>query len=332
MVAVPKPGNSVASLIDAWWEKQEEEPRPHLGASLIGHHCKRWLWLSFRWAVKEHFSGRMLRLFDRGKREEGIIVDNLRRVGVVIHNTSVDTGVDNCGQERVYLAPHVGGSVDAIIESGIPEAPKTQHIAEFKTHNDKSFNELKRLGVFRAKVRHWCQMQCYMHGTGIHRALYVAVNKNTDELYTERVEYNPEAAAKMVAVAAELVLTERLPPPLSENPSWYQCKNCAAWDFCFGSRCIQPDCVNCRTCAHVTPTDKGTWDCENLKLRDMTPKEQLEGCDRHVLHPDLVPWPLVGQDDDANGIYLINDQQVVNGKGGVLSVALLRGDMAQTPF
>ena len=101
MVAVPKPKNTVATLIDQWWEQQEEAPRPHLGASLLGHPCERWLWLSFRWAVRERFSGRMLRLFNRGQREEGSIVKNLRRIGIEIHSTcNYEIGRASC-RERV---------------------------------------------------------------------------------------------------------------------------------------------------------------------------------------------------------------------------------------
>ena len=327
MTAIPKPENTVVSLIDQWWERQEEPPRPHLGASLLGHPCERWLWLTFRWAIREKFSGRMLRLFNRGQREEAVIVENLRRIGVEIHSTCLDED----GQSRVDLAPHVGGSVDGIIESGVPEAPKSRHIAEFKTHNLKSFTELKQKGVFEAKRRHWCQMQCYMSGTGIKRALYIAVCKDNDEIYTERVEYNPQAARDIIERGARIVLTERIPPPLSENPSWYQCKMCPAWDFCFNIRQIQSDCVNCRTCAHVTPMPDGTWKCENIPLYNMDPIEQLEGCDRHVLHPDLVPWPLLGSDDDGNGIYEIDGKKVVNGKGGVLSANLLNGEREPKP-
>jgi hypothetical protein len=82
MVAIPEPSNGLEALIDRFYESRKEAPRPHLGASLLGHPCDRWLWLSFRWAVLEKFSGRILRLFNRGKCEEEIVIRNLRAVGV----------------------------------------------------------------------------------------------------------------------------------------------------------------------------------------------------------------------------------------------------------
>lgn len=326
MVAVPKPADTIAARIDQWWENQTEAPRPHLGASVLGHPCERWLWLSFRWAVREKFPGRMLRLFNRGQREEALIVENLRRIGIDIRCTSADDG----GQNYLDLGCHVGGSVDGIIESGVPDAPKTRHIAEFKTHSLKSFTELKENGVFEAKRRHWCQMQCYMHGTGIRRALYVAVCKDNDEIYTERIEYNPQAAKDIIERGQRIALTERIPPPLSDNPAWYQCKYCAAWRFCFETHMIEPDCVNCRTCGHVTPLKDGTWKCEHLPLFTMNPQEQLEGCTSHALHPDFVPWAFHGGDEDGCAIYEIESRRVLNGgRGdkGLFSVDLLSGKL-----
>ena len=158
MAALPEPLNQVdiQSRIDKWHEEHREPPRAHLGLSLLGHPCDRWIWLSFRWAVIERFSGRMLRLFRRGHLEEETIVRDLRAAGVVIHSTDAEDG-----QSRVDFGCHVSGSVDGIIESGVPGAEKTRHVAEFKTHSLKSFRELQSKGVKEAKRRHWWQMQGY---------------------------------------------------------------------------------------------------------------------------------------------------------------------------
>src|SRR6188472_1125091 len=59
----------------------EDWRRNHLGASIIGHDCDRYLWLSFRWALNPQHEGRLLRLFSRGDREEAWIVQDLRDAG-----------------------------------------------------------------------------------------------------------------------------------------------------------------------------------------------------------------------------------------------------------
>ena len=66
MTAIDDPNAGIVAAIDRAHEAKQDGPRQHLGCSVIGHHCERWLWLSFRWAVIEKHSGRLLRLFRRG--------------------------------------------------------------------------------------------------------------------------------------------------------------------------------------------------------------------------------------------------------------------------
>lgn len=56
-------------------------PRRHLGASLIGHDCKRYLWYVFRWCFHKKHDGRQQRLFNRGHREEARFVEWLEGIG-----------------------------------------------------------------------------------------------------------------------------------------------------------------------------------------------------------------------------------------------------------
>ena len=309
MSALPESLNvvDVQSRIDRYYEEHREQPRAHLGLSLLGHHCDRWIWLSFRWAVIEPFPGRILRLFRRGQREEETIVRDLRAAGIVIHSTCLDDD----GQSRVDFGCHVSGSIDGIIESGVPGAEKTRHIAEFKTHSLKSFNEMRNKGVQEAKRQHWWQMQGYMYGKRIERALYVAVCKDNDEMYTERVPLQKDAAEALIERGHRLALAERIPEPISADPTWFKCKFCAGWDFCFGSKCTKE--VNCRTCAHVTPCRNSSWRCARFHNSVLTPDDQILGCENHVLHPDLVPWQNKGCDKEGCAKYIINGKEVLNG-------------------
>ncbi|MEG2189024.1 MAG: hypothetical protein RRY08_04270 [Christensenella sp.] len=298
---------AVQALIDRAHEKTREAPRAHLGASLLGHPCDRWLWLTFRWAVIENFDGRMLRLFRRGQREEETIVRDLRMAGISISHTCLDDD----GQSRVDFGCHVSGSIDGIIDRGVPGAECTKHIAEFKTHSLKSFAKLKKEGVKEAKRQHWCQMQVYMLGKKLKRALYVAVCKDNDEMYTERIYFNKEAAEALVARGHYLTLLERIPEPLSTDSSWYQCKYCAGWDFCFGSKCTKE--VNCRKCCHVTAFSDSTFKCARFN-QILTADDQLLGCEDHVMHPDLVPWIWKGgSSDNTCAKYIINGKEILNG-------------------
>jgi hypothetical protein len=304
MTAIPEPKHNIQAMIDKAHEKQVDRPRSHIGPSGLGHPCDRWIWLSFRWAVQPKFPGRILRLFRRGQMEEATIVSDLRSIGMDIRSTGAE-------QFRVDFGCHVSGSIDGIIEHGVPAAPKKRHVAEFKTHSLKSFNDLEKKGVQKAKPEHYVQMQLYMHGTEIDCALYLAVCKDDDRIYTERVCYDKELAEKYVRRGHYLALAERMPPPISTDPGWYQCKFCDAHSFCHKTKLVEH--VNCRTCANVTPQKDGTWHC--AKWDAVVPvTSQRIGCDSHVLHPDLVPWQRLDGPNDWTAIYLIDEAQIANGE------------------
>lgn len=313
---IPEPHNTLVARIDRAHEDRQEPPREHLGASLLGHHCDRWLWLSFRWAVMPKFPGRVLRLFRRGQLEESTIVADLLAAGV-------DIRANGNEQMRIEFAPHIGGSVDGIIEYGVPEAPTKRHVAEFKTHSKKSFDEVERDGVEKAKPMHYVQMQLYMHGTEIDRALYVAVCKDDDRIYTERVRYNAEVALWALERGKRIVASTRMPEPCAgASPTWYLCKFCDGFDICHGSQKIKPDAVNCRTCAHSTARDDGWW-CERAWI-DIPREEIRKAHPCHVIHPDLVPWRLNDlRSTDQTACYEIDGREVMNGIDGQPSGELL---------
>jgi len=301
-MTIKKP-DPIQTLIDQHHESIKEQPRPHMGASALGHACDRWLWLSFRWSVQPQFPGRILRLFRRGREEEPNIIKDLRSIGLKVREVNA--------QERVTFGSHVSGSLDAIIDSGMPGDEKSKYISEFKTHGQKSFDKVVKEGVKKAKFEHWVQTQIYMAGTGIHKAMYVAICKNTDEMYTEILEYDHDAAQKYIARGQRIALTDRMPEPLSTDPTWFECRFCSAHKFCHETKLTEH--VNCRTCAHSTSLSDDTWHCK--KWDDIIPFEaQLSGCDSHVLHPDLVPWKQSESPDDMTAAYEINGKIVFNGE------------------
>lgn len=268
--------------------------RDHLGASIIGHKCDRYLWLSFRWAANPQHSGRLLRLFERGKREEAWVADDLRAAGIAVRDRDPETGE----QFRMLLAPHVGGGLDGLV-LGLLEAPKTEHVLEIKTHNAKSFAKLQKEGVKRAKPEHWAQMQCYMLGRNLDRAFYVAVCKDTDDIYTERVKLDRAAAEAFVERARGVVESTVPAAKLDKDfpPCVYVSKDGTRWpcqffDLCHGS---QMPAKSCRTCVSSTPRSDGSWFCEH---RDEVPDglAQRKGCADHCTIPQMVNGQVVKVD------------------------------------
>ena len=292
---------TISALIDKHHESIQSEPRPHMGASLLGHPCDRWLWLNFRMAVIEKFPGRILRLFRRGHEEEFKVVSDLRAIGLNVQKTGTN-------QSRVDFGCHVSGSLDGIIESGVPEAPNTKHVLEIKTHSKKSFDDVVKNGVEKSKPMHYVQMQMYMHGTKLERALYVAVCKDDDRLYTERVKLDKAVAQKAIERGHRIVSDDRMPPPLSTDPTWYECRFCAAHEFCHKTQLTKE--VNCRTCTSSTARTDSTWHCEQYDVT-LDFENQKVGCDAHVLHPDLVPWPHKSEKNQV--IWITPEGDIKNG-------------------
>lgn len=311
MSKLPEPIHTITSMIDQYHASKPSKPRPHMGVSLLGHHCDRWLWLNFRWVVVEDFEGRILRLFRRGHKEEDVIISDLRSIGVDIRSS----------QRRVDFGNHVSGSLDGVIEKGVPEAPKARHVAEFKTHSKKSFDDMEKNGVEKSKPQHFVQMQVYMHGTSIKRALYLAVCKDDDRIYTERVRYDKKVAEDAIIRGKRIAMADRMPEPVSADPSWYQCKFCPAHSFCHKAEPTKR--INCRTCAHSTAMADSTWRCERHDADNIPEDFQHQGCADHILHPDMVPWVMEGSDDGHSVKWKIGDKWVVNGEGGYKSSEII---------
>ena len=254
--------------------------RSHLGASLIGKECERALWYDFRWTTKAKFPGRVLRLFETGHLAEARLVQNLRRTGATVLEVDPETG----RQFRVQAhGGHFGGSLDGIALN-LLEAPKTWHVLEFKTHSAKSFADLAAKHVRQSKPQHFAQMQIYMSLTGLTRALYVAVNKDNDDLYIERVELDNVVSARLLEKAQRVIFAATPLPRISDDPSWYQCRLCDHADVCHGKQAAE---INCRTCLHATPIDGG-WHCARHN-KSLTEINQRTACTHHLYLPPLVP-------------------------------------------
>lgn len=279
---------TVAAIFAAY-EAQERQHRPHLGASQIGHHCDRYLWYQFRWCESPDFDGRMLRLFDHGNWEERRLVADLRAIGCTVYEVDTETG-----RQINYsaLGGHFGCSLDAVA-LGVPESPNAWHLVEFKTASDKQFQAIRKSGVEQAKPQHYAQMQAGMYLSGLSRALYLAVNKNTDDIHAERIKPDEEAGVRLMKRAERVVFSDGPLDRVSDRPDWYQCRFCEMNRICHHGETPQ---VNCRTCLHSTPEPDGTWSCARHS-KTLTVDEQRAGCDHHLFIPALIDEPIDAGDD-----------------------------------
>ena len=302
---LPQDSETVTAIYTYHKQKGDsEEPRTYLGASIIGHPCSRYLWYCFRHCCQGDFSGRMYRLFETGNLEEYRMAAELVSIGCEVH-VQDEHGNQFSVQD---IAGHFGSHLDGWA-LGIPEAPKTEHILEFKTHNRKSFDKLVVEGVQKSKPQHYCQMQVYMHLTGMKRALYLARNKDTDELYSERVHYNKEDALALMARALMIITSQEPPQGISDRSDYWECRYCDANKICHGGKPDDPvlalPSVSCRQCCHATPKLDGIarWQCE-LKGKSLSKQEQDRACDRHLVLPFLMNFEVSNHGADENGHFI----------------------------
>lgn len=270
---------TLAAVDTATYAQAEDGFRAHLGASLIGRPCSRALWYSFRWATRQQHEARILRLFARGHREEESLSAILRAAGITVLQVDPATG-----KQFTFGNGHFGGSMDGACVN-LPDAPKTWHVLEFKTHSKKSFDTLAAKGVQVAKPEHWAQMQIYMSWSGLERALYMSVCKDDDRLHMERIDLDRDAAKLLFDKAQRIIDAPAPPDGISTDPSWFECKFCEHSALCHGTAAPVP---TCRSCSHSTPEPGGVWTCARHSGKTLTVPEQKAGCQAHRVIPIML--------------------------------------------
>lgn len=253
--------------------KADNKPRysQRIGASWIGTECDRAIWYRFRWAKLIEFDGRMLRLFRTGQLAEKLLADDLRKTGATVLDVDPETSKQFFFDD---LDGHFCGFMDGA-GVGFVEAPETWHVIEYKTHNDKSFKDLQKNGVEKSKPEHFAQMQVYMGWSGMERALYVALNKNTDEIHIERIKFSKKEFTALRQRAKEIIHAIEPPERLNESPAFYKCKMCDYSDICHGMGAMADK--NCRTCK-FSEVDGKHWQC-TLHGNTLTLDAQKAACE-----------------------------------------------------
>ena len=238
--------------------------RSHLGASLIGRECKRYLWYVFRWCLHEKTTGRQQRLFNRGHREEARFIEWLEGIGFKVWFENRDEGPNEKGEFPQYrisdVMGHFGGSLD-----GIAVLPERYGIAEpvlleFKTNGTGAgFNKLADDGMPIAKPEHFAQTSTYGKKYNFRYCVYLNINKNDDSLHVEVVKLNHSLGEQMIMKAEQIILSQTPPARLSDNPTFHKCGYCHMKEVCHKGAVVE---VNCRSCAFARPVENAEWFCE----------------------------------------------------------------------
>ena len=301
MVEIPPPAQRT---VDAIWAAREAEHKARppyesygISASSLGHDCDRKLWYSLRWAsLPEQFTGRKLRIFERGDIEEQRILDDLRLAGVEVEDVDPVTG----RQWRFALANgFLRGKADGRA-IGIIEAPKTEHVIEIKSMKAADWRAIVKHGLARKKPEHWHQLHAGMVGLGLTRGAYIAVNKDSEEIHIERIALDVEEGNRQEARVLRIVDAHDAPGRIADSDETFACRFCQHKALCHSPEFARR---HCRTCVHFTFTRDGNGHCDRFNVPH-SPQEQRNGasCPAHLFLPALVPGVQVDANPDEEWI------------------------------
>ena len=237
---------------------------------------------------RAQFSGRILRLFETGQLEEARLVRNLRATGATV--LDVDPRAAGSGRSKPMAGILAARSMRS--RSGSRSA---EDLARGRVQDPlgQKLSRPRRQGRRAVEAAAWAQMQIYMHLTGITRALYVAVCKDTDDLHIERVRADGEAAARLLEKARRVIEAKRPPARIAEDPDWWECRFCDHHDVCHDGAAAE---ITCRSCLHATPIEGG-WHCARFD-HALDRAAQRRACPKHLFVPDLVPGEVADAGDD----------------------------------
>lgn len=244
MVAITFPsGDQTLREIDKILvEKNRAEPRrKYLGSSSIGDSCSRKLWYRLHTDHREEFDAATLRRFNDGHRSEDVMADHLRMVPGVELWTQAPGGYQ-FGFEDTSLGPlPLSGHYDGIIY-GILEAPKTYHIWEHKSVNEKKFAELKKMKEINEKTAlqtwdkvYYAQAIQYMDYEELDRHYLTVSTPGMRDYTSVRTDANPEFAEGLKAKAKRIINATE-PPERIGGPDWFECRWCSFHSVCHGGK------------------------------------------------------------------------------------------------
>jgi len=193
--------------------------------------CYRERWFTFRGFEMDERGGfasnpKLLRIFRLGHAIEDEVVRLLGEAGFVVKDQQLEVGAGE------WLG-HIDGLID-MGRGGIPD----WCLLEIKSANASRFELLSELDSYETwNAGYASQIHAYLHHLNVSDAIVIVYNKNTSELYVERILYDLDAAMQLEKENALVTAEGNVPPPRpAEAKSQYCafCKWCDLQQTCWG--------------------------------------------------------------------------------------------------
>ena len=220
-------------------ERDTTAARDYLGASRVGASCERQLQFEYAKAPvdpEKGFSGRLLRIFERGHRTEDMAIRWLRLAGFQLKTE------DAQGHQFGFSVANgrLRGHVDGVLVGG-PEGFAYPALWENKCLGAKSWRDVEKRKLAASKPVYAAQIALYQTYLGLHEhpALFTAVNADTMEVYAELIPFDAGLAQRMsdraVCVIEATEAGDLLPRAFTDS-THFECKFCAWADRCWKER------------------------------------------------------------------------------------------------
>ena len=217
-------------------ERDATPAREYLGASRLGAPCERQLQYEYAKAPVDPdkgFSGRLLRIFERGHRTEDMAIRWLRLAG--FHLKTEDAQGHQFGFS--VANGRLRGHVDGVLVGG-PEGFAYPALWENKCLGAKSWRDVEKRKLAASKPIYAAQIALYQTYLGLHEhpALFTAVNADTMEVYAELVPFDAGLAQRMSDRAVRVIeatqASDLLPRAFTDS-THVECRYCAWADRCW---------------------------------------------------------------------------------------------------
>lgn len=312
-MASPTPPHdpTLAAADEALARVENSKPRRgYLGMSSIGRSCKRRLWYDHRWITRIQFDAATLKRFLDGHAGEDLQAQRLRMVdGITLLTVDPNTGRQfGYSDHDAHFRGHMDGAI-----LGLLQAPKTWHVWEHKSTDEKKQTKLAKLkedlGEKQALAAwdevYYAQAVLYMHYSGMERHYLTCSTPGGRSTISVRTDANPTYAAQLITKAGDIIQAARPPERISDRPDWWECRFCDHRAVCHGGE--MPSERHCRSCIHASPVSDGRWHCA-LHDASLVQSEQEEGCKAHRFIPDLIPGQQIDAAEDGSWIaYRLRD-------------------------
>lgn len=235
VVAIPEREDPTLAAINAALEaEQSPYASKNIGFGEIGHECSRYLWYKINATEGEIFNANTLRIFRNGHEDEAAMAADLRKVeGITLYTH--DPERDNKQYKLDALDGRFTGRLDGVI-LGLKQAPKTPHVFEHKSVNDKKFEALIKNPVLKDwNFTYYCQAQSNMYHAELDRHYMTVSTPGLRRVTSIRTELDKDFAKSLVQKAKRIIESKDAPERIG-GPDWYTCKFCRFYDVCHNQK------------------------------------------------------------------------------------------------